>query len=913
MKKSVRILTGVVAALMLVASLPFTVLAKTLQTPGVEINTDRTVYVIDPAADLLLAIDNLADTTNGVAESEYTYTTEGAITQNGSDEHLNGNMMSTNYNGNGQWQTYVAPTNIPLTETSKYVISFTGKMIADFNMGGFVFTAPGAIGNQSEFRTTQGFYFDYTDKLAYLATGMNWSEEVTADRRTSLGTIEVKEEHDYIITINGLNFCLFIDGELIADMNLPANYWGLGTYISLGIRVRANTPGDGAKDVAMMKNIKVYEGEMVETAANSLLLDIDNLADETNAAEGSTATYSIANAQNQYDSEYADGDIVKAKTILSDGAGEWGTFIGHTNLPLTATSQYTISFKMRMIANFNYGGFVFSAPGAVNDKTKNNTTNGIYLGYKEKQAYLANGMKWLEEVPSANVATYGDVDVKALQSYMIVIDGFKVTLYMNSKKVGTMTLASDYDGLNGTLSLGIRSRCDTPTDECEIAEVKNIKVYSGLPTDATVNNYQEGEVLLKLPTVMSVDGYTSDFEDVTVSKPVRNQNSLNGEIANALYPDPNCADYADGSEWMWAGVKTSIPLDGTSKYTIDFYMKKEQSANIGFCITGEWWRESQGFYLYNHSFTTVAEYDSNYYSSGMSFSNIWTDYCDNDGYTRFTMEIDGYTWNLYIGGVYAGSVTIGATGKFPNVYAENCLSLAVKVYSDSIASWDMTKPIVYVKDITVYGGNVATNKNLQFVKDGVVLSHTYAKTGDVIESFPVIETEANQTVVWFYKNTNVVATAPFTVYRDATLEARVVDHTYSKIVGVQSTEAANNTQSVRFLSVLQSLEGSAAGFEVTAKYLEGSVVKTKTWMVNTTHVYSSINATENGSVTSVSAAELGGTYICALSVDNVPTNAGQIDFYVKSYVVLNGEKTYSEEVIFTFENGEVNSELAPLS
>ncbi|MBE6633234.1 MAG: hypothetical protein E7620_02700 [Ruminococcaceae bacterium] len=910
MKRSTRILAGAIAALMLAVSMPISILAKTLTNSEVTISPDATTFV--PAADskLLLDIDNLGDTTNAVTESQYTYTNENAQVQNKSDsaagETLNGDKIVTDYNGSGQWQTYVGQTNIPLTETSKYIIAFDAKMIASFNMGGFVFTAPGEIGNQSQYRTTQGFYFDYPGKLAYLATGMNWSEEVTAARRTDLVGVDVMEQHSYMITIDGLNFCLYIDGDLIADMELPADYWGLGTNVALGVRTRCDTAGEGS-EVAMMKNIKVYEGGVVEQKTNELLLDIDNLADETNAVEGSTATYSIANAQNQYDSEYADGDIVKAKTVLSDGVGEWASFIGHTNLPLTATSQYTISFKMRMIANFNYGGFVFSAPGAVNGKTKNNTTNGIYLGYSEKQAYLANGMKWLEEVSAANVATYGEVDVKALQSYMIVIDGFNVTLYMNNEKVGTMTLASDYDGLNGTLSLGIRSRCDTPTDECEIAEVKNIKVYSGLPTYTTVNNYQEGDVLLKVPTVMSVDGCTSDFEDVTVTKPVRNQNSLNGDIANALYPDPNCADYADGNEWMWAGVKTTLPLNADSKYTIDFYMKKEQTANIGFCITGEWWRESQGFYLYNNSFTTVAEYSSNYYSDSISFSNIWSAYCDNDGFTRFTMEIDGYTWNLYIGGVYAGSVTIGAKEKFPNVYAENQMSLAVKVYSDAISEWDLTKPIVYVKDITVYGGNVATNKNIQFVKDGVVLDHLYAKTNDVITEFPAVEVGENQTAVWFYKGTNVVATAPFTVYSDATLEARVIDNTFSKVVGAQNTEAVDNKQSIRFLSVLQSLEGSAAGFEVTAKYLEGGVEKTKSWTVNTTHVYSSINATENGSVKTVTAADLGGTYICALSVDNVPTNIGEIEFSVKSFVVLNNVKTYSEAATFTVVNGAIAS------
>ncbi|MBQ8213027.1 MAG: hypothetical protein IJZ80_03375 [Clostridia bacterium] len=917
MKKTMRIFSVSLAVLLLIMAMPLSVIAKTLTTPGYTLNSTATHWVPNPESNLLLDIDNLADTTNAAEGSNYTYTTEGAIIQNDT-ERPEGDTVVTDYNGNGQWQTFIGHTNLPLTATSKYTISFDGKMIADFNYGGFCFTAPGAIGEQSAYRTTQGVYFAYGDcngsGEAYVATGMNWWEEVTANRQVSIGDVNVKEQHSYLITINGLDVSLYIDGQAMGTMPLPADYWGLGTYISLGVRSRANTAGANS-EVAVMKNIKIYDGGVVEQPVNELLLDIDNLADNTNAVANSTYSYTSGNAQIQYDKEYVDGDTLRVSEGL--GGGQWASFVGHTNLPLTATSKYIITFDAKMIADFNYGGFVFSAPGAKGDVTANNTTYGVYLGYREQQAYLAPGMKWWEEVSSSNQISYGSsVNVKELQSYIITIDGFSVTFYINSQKIGVMTLPSDYYGLNDCLALGVRSRCDTSEANQAFAEMKNIKVYSGELQYTNVNNYRDGDVLLKVPTVMSTEGCTTDFEDVTVSKPVRNQNALNGEIANALYPDPSLKDteYADGNEWMWAGVQTTLPLDADSKYTIDFYMKKEQTANIGFCITGEWWRESQGFYLYDNSFTTVAEYSSNYYSSGMSFSNIWTAYSDNDGFTRFTMEIDGYKWTLYIGGVYAGSVTIGATEKFPNVYAENKLSLAVKVYSDAISNWDLTKPIVYVKDITVYGGNVATNKNIQFVKDGTVLKHVYAQTDDVIEAFPEVDVNENETAVWFYKGTNIVATAPYTVHNDATLEVRIFDNSYSKVVAMQHTEATNaNTQSVRFIATLQSLQGSEAGFEVTAKYLEGGVLKEKTWVVKATHVYSKINATENGTVVAVTAAELGGTYLCALSVDDVPTNIGQVDFYVKSYVVINGEKVYSEEAIGTIVNGVADTEAAPLT
>ena len=913
MKRTMRILSIALAMLLMIMAMPLSVIAKTLTTPGYTLDTSATQWVVDPESNLLLDIDNLADNTNAAEGSSYTYTSENAQIQY-DKEYVDGDTLRVSEGlGNGQWASFVGHTNLPLTATSKYTIIFDAKMIADFNYGGFVFSAPGAIGSTTKNKTTYGVYLGYGEAEAYLAPGMKWWEEVPSSNQFSYGSsVNVKEQQSYIITIDGFSVGFYINGVQIGVMTLPEDYYGLNGDLALGVRSRCNT-SSANEAFAEMKNIKVYDGGVVEQEINGLLLDIDNLADNTNAVEGSSYAYTSENAQIQYDKEYVDGDTLRVSEGL--GNGQWASFVGHTNLPLTATSKYIITFDAKMIADFNYGGFVFSAPGAIGSTTKNNTTYGVYLGYGEAEAYLAPGMKWWEEVPSSNQISYGSsVNVKEQQSYIITIDGFSVGFYINGKQIGVMTLPEDYYGLNDCLALGVRSRCNTSSANEAFAEMKNIKVYSGELKYTTVNNYEEGDVLLKVPTVMSTDGYTTDFEDVTVSKPVRNQNSLNGDIVNALYPDPDCADYADGNEWMWAGVQTSLPLDADSKYTIDFYLKKEQTANIGFCITGEWWRESQGFYLYNHSFTTVAEYSSNYYSSGMSFSNIWTGYCDNDGFTRFTMEIDGYKWTLYIGGVYAGTVTIGATEKFPNVYAENKLSLAVKVYSDTINDWDLNKPIVYVKDITVYGGNIATNKNIQFVKDGTILQHVYAQAGDVIDAFPGIEVEDNQTAVWFYKGTNIVATAPYTVSNDATIEARIFDNSYSKVVAMQNTVASTvNTQSVRFIAALQSLQGSAAGFEVTAKYLEDGVLKDKTWVVEATHVYSKINATENGTVVSVTAEELGGVYLCALSVDEVPTNIGQIDFYVRSYVVVNGDTVYSEEVIGTMVNGVADTEAAPLA
>ena len=68
-------------------------------------------------------------------------------------------------------------------------------------------------------------------------------------------------------------------------------------------------------------------------------------------------------------------------------------------------------------------------------------------------------------------------------------------------------------------------------------------------------------------------------------------------------------------------------------------------------------------------------------------------------------------------------------------------------------------------------------------------------------------------------------------------------------------------------------------------------------------VYTSINAAENGTVQSVTANELGGVYLFALVLDNVPTDAGDIVFTVRPYKVVDGEKLYGETGSVTLTNG----------
>lgn len=131
--------------------------------------------------------------------------------------------------------------------------------------------------------------------------------------------------------------------------------------------------------------------------------------------------------------------------------------------------------------------------------------------------------------------------------------------------------------------------------------------------------------------------------------------------------------------------------------------------------------------------------------------------------------------------------------------------------------------------------------------------------------------------------------------------------------GIQLTDAVDNKQNIRFISVLTSLEGDAVGYKITADYLKEGKNWTKTvdYEKETTEVYASLLAdTAYGSNTAVTAEALAtemqlgeGKGLLALVLTDVPTNLGEITFTVETYV-KNGDTTVtSDESYFIVENG----------
>lgn len=131
--------------------------------------------------------------------------------------------------------------------------------------------------------------------------------------------------------------------------------------------------------------------------------------------------------------------------------------------------------------------------------------------------------------------------------------------------------------------------------------------------------------------------------------------------------------------------------------------------------------------------------------------------------------------------------------------------------------------------------------------------------------------------------------------------------------GFQLTAAADDKQSIRFVSVLTSLEGEKVGYKITVDYLKEGKNWTKTvdYEQETDTVYTSLLADTAYGRTAVTAEALAtemklgseGKGLLALVMTDVPTNLGEITFTVETYVKSGDTTVNSDESYFIIENG----------
>ena len=199
--------------------------------------------------------------------------------------------------------------------------------------------------------------------------------------------------------------------------------------------------------------------------------------------------------------------------------------------------------------------------------------------------------------------------------------------------------------------------------------------------------------------------------------------------------------------------------------------------------------------------------------------------------------------------------------------------------------------------------------------DGAVLEkYDVGSEGIVIDKFPELNTQ--EEYFWFDLTTGAIVEAPLTLTASTVIAAKSFGRNETAMLGVQLGAVSGGKQNIRFIGGTYNLEGVAVGVAITVKYKDASgAIVERTYQKLVHEVYGAINATENGEMVNVTAAELGAPYLYAIVLEGVPADAGQLDITVKSIkAVGNGNIVISgTEMSFSMINGAVDSQLAPLS
>lgn len=119
------------------------------------------------------------------------------------------------------------------------------------------------------------------------------------------------------------------------------------------------------------------------------------------------------------------------------------------------------------------------------------------------------------------------------------------------------------------------------------------------------------------------------------------------------------------------------------------------------------------------------------------------------------------------------------------------------------------------------------------------------------------------------------------------------------LYGFQNTEVGEaNTYSIRFVSTLSSIP-ERAGTTIAVTAATGTYDLSK----EATCVFTSLLADERGKMTAKTSYALGGRYLMALTVENIPTAEGRLTFTVTPWVEEDGVRYTGESVQVIFDAG----------
>ena len=268
---------------------------------------------------------------------------------------------------------------------------------------------------------------------------------------------------------------------------------------------------------------------------------------------------------------------------------------------------------------------------------------------------------------------------------------------------------------------------------------------------------------------------------------------------------------------------------------------------------------------------------------------------------------NGVTWrNLYICGVTNGA---GQTYYYADVWFDAANYPISKLVNTTVTYDAETATLVmatsFLKDdgTQSWGRTVTVNNGTSWLKNGAEVAGMDDKN---TEGYSVT---MNTTDV--VSGINFRAGKPEGVYKMNRVlidTATDVATTGFKLVGVQDTAPAQSKINVRFVGVLDDLASfQKIGIKVDAYTVaNGEATLHKNFDISTTEVYKTISANVDGVNTKITAEELGGNYLYALTILGVPAT-GTVKFVVTPYTVdvedsSNVVDYATYEVVYT--NGE---------
>ncbi len=449
----------------------------------------------------------------------------------------------------------------------------------------------------------------------------------------------------------------------------------------------------------------------------------------------------------------------------------------------------------------------------------------------------------------------------------------------------------------------------------------NAEKSAKLPAEIKVNiSRAQGAnaIVWKITDINGTSLLTSDpngayipIDSVTVES---DSVSVSGEFKNLQFK----GEESKGA-WKYTNMSLKYTTDGTNYIDTAINDYSTWTLNTG-------WDWSNGVVMVNSSKSeqSIAKYELLTNTVGDFRIAYQTEFLTLDQQTQNNLEFklgentyfirsgvrsndNGVTWrNLYMCGVTNGA---GETYYYADVWFDAANYPISKVVNTTVTYDAETATLVmatsFLKDDGTqnWGRTVTVNNGTSWLKNGAAVE---GKDDKNVEGYKVTMNTAD-----VVSGINFRAGKPEGVYKMNRVlidTATDVDTTGFKLVGVQDTDPVADKINVRFVGVLDDLASfQKIGIKVDAYTVaNGEATLHKNFDLSTTEVYKAISANVDGVNSKITAEELGGNYLYALTIVGVPAT-GTVKFVVTPYTVdvedsSNVVDYATYEVVYT--NGE---------